>query len=313
MRQLSVMFARFPYGAIDHPDVTDWLAATVHKAKTDPRISDVLRFKINDTPITMGRNRCLEEAKKRGVDILLMVDSDMSPDLPELGAQPFWESSFDFLLQHHGPTVVAAPYCGPPPNSNVYVFRWANWQNWDHVPEPDMRLEQYSREEAAARSGMERVAALPTGLFLMDMRCLAALKPPYFYYEWTDHTESEKASTEDVTFTRDLSLAGIPIYCNWDSWAGHWKQFKVGKPHPISADQVAEKFRDAVARGYKSTERLIHVGEGLSPPPPVRKRSIVEEFAKVNGAIVPAPGDPKPFWEEDLPEKREGQEKQLGP
>jgi hypothetical protein len=255
------MFARFPFGACDHPDTSDWLVSTVLKAKADPRISDLFHWRIDDTPITMGRNRCIQIAKDARADLLLMLDSDMSPDLPEPGGKPFWDTSFEFIYRHYdrGPSVVAAPYCGPPPHENCYVFRWASIQS-DH-PDADMRLEQFTREEAAIRGGFEKVAALPTGLFLLDMRAIERLTPPYFYYEWTDQFEQAKASTEDVTFTRDLSLAGVPLYVNWDAWAGHWKRKRVGKPKLITAEQVGKQFREAVLRNHHYGDRLVMVGD----------------------------------------------------
>lgn len=262
--KVSICFARFPWHGAEHPDVTDWMMRTAIKAKQDPRISEIHNFRVDDTPITMSRNKAVEHAKRVRVDYLLMIDSDMSPDLPDQGvyARPFWDSTLDFMLQHHGPCCVGAPYCGPPPLSNVYVFRWANWQNPDVQPNPDMRLEQYSREEAAQRAGIERVGALPTGLILIDMRAFEKLKPPYFYYEWTDATQSGKASTEDVTFTRDLNLLGVPQYVNWDAWAGHWKLLRVDKPRVIYTDHVQEKYRQAVLADIRSNERLVMIGEG---------------------------------------------------
>lgn len=267
--QVKVLFARFPGGACDHPDTTDWLVQTVIKAKADPRISQVMHWRIDDTPITMGRNRCLEEAKKVGADIVLMIDSDMKPDAYHSGcslpihvdpqAKPFWDTSLDFMLEHDGPCAVAAPYCGPPPQENVYVFKWGKRQS-DH-PNADMSLDQYSREESVPLAGIQEAGALPTGLFMLDMRALKAIPIPYFRYEWQDKTESQKASTEDVYFTRDLSLVGIPQYCNWDAWAGHWKRKCVGRPILMSVDSVRNEFRDAVLRNQPMDEKLIHVKE----------------------------------------------------
>lgn len=261
MAQVKVMFARFPYGNAEHPDVADWLVETVGKAKRDPRVSEVVRWRLADTPITMSRNRCLKIAQQQGVDIVCMIDSDMKPDLPLPGMKPFWDLAFDFVLEHEGPCAIAAPYCGPPPHENVYIFQWGSKAS-DH-PNLDIKLDQFVREDAAGRGGIERVAALPTGLMLIDMRALRYLEPPWFDYEWADPPfNTEKASTEDVYFTRNLSLAGVPVYVTWDSWAGHWKPKLVGKPIALTCDQVNGKFRDALLHGRHSREKLIMVGEG---------------------------------------------------
>lgn len=260
MPKHDVMVARFPYGGTEDSDVTDWLIRTRLAMERDPRVGRVVPFKKNTTPITMARNLAVRTAREAGVDYLLMIDSDMSPDLPYPGAKRFWDSSFDFAVNHPGPCVVAAPYCGPPPFENCYVFKWANRQS-EH-PNKDFQVEQFTREEAAVRGGFEQVSALPTGLILIDLRVFDRLKPPFFYYEYTDEQETALASTEDVTFTRDVTLAGLPIYCNWDAWAGHWKRKRVGKPELLHVDSVRKQFRDAVLRNHQSDERLVMVGEG---------------------------------------------------
>lgn len=270
MAKYTVMIARFPFGHRDEPDVTDWLVETVVKMKQDPRIDKILKWRKDDTPITMSRNLCLEAAKAAKADYVLMVDNDMKPDaylesnVNALGvdpqAKPFWDEAWRIAMDYGRPCMIGAPYCGPPPIENVYVFRWATCES-DH-PDRDHHLEQYSREEAAQRGGVELVAALPTGLCLLDMRALKVLTPPYFYYEWKDKTESKKVSTEDVTFSRDLSLNGVALFTTWDSWAGHWKWKCVGKPKIIHADQVADSLFAAKIAGKKSTERLVMVGDG---------------------------------------------------
>lgn len=285
----KLMIARFPYGGGERTETVDYLMQVHHRAMTDPRVAEVVHWKLNDTPITMGRNRCLAVARQQGCDLVLMVDSDMAPDLyagRDPLARPFYDVAMDFVFGHAGPCVVAAPYCGPPPHENVYVFRWRNWQS--DTPDPNASLEQYTREEAAGLSGVTEVAALPTGLMLLDMRfydrvaaakrraCEEAFKrgreikpTPFFYYEWTDDAALDKASTEDVTFSRDLSLAGVPQYCAWDSWAGHVKAKVVGKPMPLRPDCVAEQMHAAIlSRAPRQGERLIYVGGRDSSRPP---------------------------------------------
>jgi hypothetical protein len=298
MDQLNLMIARFPGGGVDRADVTDWLVETVVEAKADPRIKDpVNSWRVSDTPITMGRNHCIEVALKQEIDFLLMIDNDMAPDYHMEGksmytdkkSKPFFSTSFDFLYSRRdkglSPAVVGAPYCGPPPVENVYVFQWAT--NESHVPEntPQVTLEGFSREEGAKMAGITEVAALPTGLILIDMRGIREIKTPYFYYEWSDDTQSNKASTEDVTFTRDLSIAGIPQFCNWDAWAGHWKQKCVGKPIILTPDWVSESFRRTVLREYNikgPKEELVYMQGGR-----------VGERPEGNGSPVPGPSLPR--------------------
>lgn len=270
-RKLNILVACFSYGgnggiASEHPDVRNWLLQTIPKMKADPRIHRVSLVDISDTPITMTRNRSVVVARQSEADVLLMVDSDMRPDLlvgRDPYAVPFWDTAFSHLYRHwdRGPSVIAAPYCGPPPCENVYVFRWANQASMPAAAEEaDMQLVQVTRAEAYEQCGIQEAAALPTGLCAFDVRAFELTEPKkpgdpsWFEYEYTDLYRSEKGSTEDVYATRNLSLAGIlqlgynPLFCAWSSWAGHWKPKCVGRPNLLTADAVAENFRRAAMR-----------------------------------------------------------------
>lgn len=300
-RTFSLAIAGFPYGgnggsASEHPAVGKYLTEVVTKAKADPRIEGIHSAQFSDTPITMTRNESVLWARSVGADFLLMVDSDMQPDC-ELGedpeAKPFWDTSFDFVMEHfdEGPNVVCAPYCGPPPNSNVYVFYWNMMEN--DCPDAKWKMEQYGRDVAARMIGIQPVAAQPTGLILFDMRAFELTDPepyykhlrsegmdreeamrhthPWFYYEYTDIYQSKKASTEDVTATRDLSFMGHlkfkrdVIYCNWDAWAGHVKPKIVRKPRPVDSRAIHAQYRHAVEAGTRLDEKLMMV----RPEPPM--------------------------------------------
>lgn len=269
MPRFSIMFARFPFQNSEAPSTTNWLIDTVAKLKSDPRIGDIHHREYDDTPITLSRNKCMKEATELKVDFLLMIDSDMWPDIGFTndyhipGAKRFFPTAFEFAINHAGPCVVAAPYCGPPPFENVYIFQPGRKQT--NNPNFDFSIDQFTREQAAQRGGFEQVMALPTGLMLLDMRCVHSLRHPYFAYEWTDETQSEKGSTEDVYFSRNLALAGVPQYVAWDCWAGHWKRKCVTKPLLLTVDNIRKEYQDAIMRGQRSDEKLVMVGEGRSP------------------------------------------------
>jgi hypothetical protein len=305
-RKLNLCISFPAYGgnggiASEVPDIRRWYARLMLKLKQDERIGEVHETTRSDTPITMVRNRFVLDARAFKCDVLMMVDSDMHPDLHygEPGWKPFWDSSFDFLYEHYdkGPCVIGAPYCGPPGGhgcENMYVFEWEN--AGDHGDESSIRLEQVSRPLAARLTGIHPAAALPTGMILYDMRAfeliepcdrspgdtleeliqgritkqeaLDALRQGWFYYEWTDRFASEKNSTEDVTNTRDISLAGCvklgynPVYCNWDSPVGHWKPWCVrGKPLVYDATKVAGSFRRAVLNTIPGDEVMVEASQ----------------------------------------------------
>lgn len=276
IQKFNVGIVTFSYGgnggiSSEVPDIREWMVPLVANASKDPRIDQIRVWNLADTPITMTRNRAVLQAREHGVDVLVMVDSDMKPDLYAGAAdfKPFFQSSFDFFVNHHhkGPCVIGAPYCGPPPVECVYVFRWQNMAS--HNPNPDFQLEMYDRNTAAKMAGIQECAALPTGLIMYDMRAFDLTAPktatdkPWFYYEWKDHFCAEKASTEDVTMTRDVSLVGTqklgynPVYCNWDAWAGHWKPKCVGKPVFIEANSVAQKMKTSWEANVESGVKIV--------------------------------------------------------
>lgn len=269
MQPIKLMICRFPFGRSEDPDVCDWLVPTTLKIHQDPRIQDeIVSYRVDDTPITMSRNRAIKVAIEEEVDMMLMVDSDMKPDAylpgnqnaiaPLEGVQPFWDTSFNHLWHQRKqgtPAVIAAPYCGPAPASNVYCFFWQTNESDAPDDEPNFHIEQYHRDTAARMHGIQECAALPTGLILMDMEAVKKLRPPYTYYEWPDAGQDDKASTEDVVFTRDMSLLGVKQYCNWDAWAGHWKWKCVGRPHLISPRDVADNLKAA-------WKRELNIGDG---------------------------------------------------
>lgn len=275
-KKLDLYVATFSYGGngstrSEVPDVRDYIVKMQRQWLDEPRLGRVAMGEFGDTPVTLCRNNAVCTARENGFDLLLMIDSDMWPDV-ELGsdedAKPFWDEAFEFIYSRwdRGPNVVAAPYCGPPPNENVYSFHWANCQS-DHPDDMDLQLVQYTRYEASELSGVQEVAALPTGLILYDVRVFELTEPrkkgdrPWFYYEYTDMYERRKGSTEDVTQTRDLSLAGMaklgynPVHCAWSSWAGHWKPKCVRKPRLLRPDMVGESFKRAVTEGRVESNR----------------------------------------------------------
>lgn len=260
--KVTIAMARFPGQSQEHPESTDLYVDMVLRAKDDPRVEKYHLWKISDTPITMGRNRAIKEALQVGADILFMLDADMGR-LP--GEQPFYPIAMDFLIGREVPAIIGAPYCGPMPSCSVYVFHWTNHANIPHTEYPDVHLKMIGREDAAKRSGIEEVAALPTGLVAIDLRCITgfvdpssgkevSVPVPWFDYEWTDQYQTEKASTEDVYFTRNASLVGCKCYCAWDSWHAHHKLTEIGRPVPWNPSLVAENYRRVMNEG---PERLL--------------------------------------------------------
>jgi hypothetical protein len=173
-------------------------------------------------------------------------------------AQDALDEELAEIAKKFPPATIAAPYCGPPPAECPYIFRWKTSQS-DH-PDPDFKLAMIEREDAAIQTGIEQVAALPTGLILYDARVFKILDPPWFEYEYEDPPfNTAKASTEDVFQTRNASLIGLPQFVAWDCWAIHHKSKAVKKPVILTIDAVRDQLREHLLHGRKTGERINHV------------------------------------------------------
>lgn len=308
--KLDVLICHFPYGGnggfqSEHPAIRRWEVETVLKMKADPRIGVVDSIDLADTPIPMTRNKAIRLAQQSGKHLCLMVDSDQDPQrhAGESWYKPFWDVAFDEIHAHYqqGPLVIGAPYCGPPPRENVYVFQFESNMSQLGIDESIVRLEQYTRSHAAMMTGIGEVAALPTGMILFDMRVFDIYKPSskprrqvlrdlrdgtisinqaeielmegWFHYEWKDGYCDEKASTEDVSSTRDLGLACAaalgynPLRCAWDSWIGHNKPWNCGKPVYYKVENVAESFKSVMQRNESVDDRIVDLRSTLAQFP----------------------------------------------
>ena len=287
------------------PSHSDWLAETAVKAANDPRVGRFEWARFGDIPLDIERNKIVEHAKKGGFDVVIMLDSDNFIDKyvgHDPSAKPFWDSSFDFLYQRtlKGlPTVVCCPYCGPPPDDvrggmeNVYVFQFTDLETLQPgQPQGQVKLTAYSREHATMMKGIGSIGAGPTGVIMYSMSAFDLFPPcvpkeeilegyakgqytierakelldrqGWFFYE-ANANRTEKQSTEDVTNTREIQMAGLMqygqpvLFCNWDAWAGHWKPKCVGKPLVLPIEAVGSMFRDAVRNNVSVHERIVEV------------------------------------------------------
>jgi hypothetical protein len=297
MKKYKLALCRFPGSGWEHHGLTTWLMKTFHEMKQDATIEGILIQVYSDTPITMTRNRAVKEALAAECDYILMVDSDMVPDYlvgRDNVSKPFWKTAWGFMwdrreqeenyrndlsqsggkdntFQLYPPATIAAPYCGPPPDECVYIFKWEDFES--DSPDWNYKLKMFERQEAYRFSGIGPVAAMGTGLILYDARVFRTLPPPWYDYEWVDTERTDKASTEDVYQTRNASMLHLPQFCAWDSWALHVKPKYVKKPGMITSDMVHSSLVEAVKRGHNRNESVRFVGEGSHLDP---KAAMVE-------------------------------------
>lgn len=251
---VDILVNVFTYAKQVGAEVFSYCCGVGPQFQGDSRVGRVMVSYTHGYPTDRCRNAACLQAKADGFHFLLMLDDDMQPDMlvgKEPEAVPFLPAALTFALQHAGPCVVGAPYCGAPPSQDVMVMK-----NRAYAPDqPDgmgMKLDRYTRDEAAVMRGIQQVSALPTGCLLIDLRILDILPPPWFSYEYDDPPYNTKlASTEDVVFTRNADWLGVPQYCAWDCWAGHVKTFITGKPYVAPVKQIPESVYKAWSKGWR--------------------------------------------------------------
>lgn len=247
----------FTYSRQIGADLFSWCCGIEKALANHPRVESVHISYSCGYPTDRVRNGALHDARAHGLDFLLMLDEDQAPDIgPPYGAirpdiVPFLPSALDFVLAHDGPCIIGAPYCGSPPLQEVLVMK-----NREYVPGlrdgMGLKVDKYTRDEAAIMTGIQRVAALPTGCLLVDLRVLDVLPPPWFSYEYSDPPfNSALASTEDIVFTRNLDWLGVRQYCHWSAWAGHNKHFTTGIPAASPVENIPQNIRRAWDNGWR--------------------------------------------------------------
>lgn len=296
MAKHKLFMARFPGQMQEHPASSQWVMNQLVKWSRDDRISGVAMGYKSDTPITMVRNQMAKRALEEECDYICMIDADIEPDAPMYaGAKPFWESSWEFLMNHRDvPCAIASPYCGPPPDEIVYMAEWERKETYE--PNKIPNLINIHRNDAARRSGIQKVVGLPTGLIIIDTRLFRHIPVPWFDYEFNEDM-TEKKTTEDYFFTRNCSLAGFPMYCNWDAWSYHWKMKRVHPPSLMCPEDVSDQVRQA-CNNLPRNDRVVFVGqqnrEGIKCPTSATKAHTSESEKEGSSPLQKPPADTQP-------------------
>jgi hypothetical protein len=257
-KKVRILVAVFNYDGWIRGEIADWYTGKCFPALEDSGLVEAVAFttQFRGYPVTRLRNKACATAKAAGYDYVLMLDNDNIPDI-EVGhdprAVPFFPAALEFAMAN-GPCCVGAPYGGTPPTESCLVMKW------EPIADTDLTLPgtmaRYSRREAATLTGFEEVAALPTGMLLIDVKALDRVPEPWFRYEFTNEREYETSATEDVYFTRNLSWVGVPQFVFWDAWAGHVKEKVVRRPHVVMPKDVAEPVRKAWETARASGETV---------------------------------------------------------
>lgn len=256
--KISLLVNVFTYSKSIGADVFVYTHAAHMLPRTNPRVKEVAVSYTTGYPTDRVRNAVVKEAKANGHHFVLMLDDDMHPDIGlssplhrDETAVPFLPTALDFAMAHNGPCIVAAPYTAAPPSQEVVVMK----ERQRFPDQPDGCggfLDKFTRDEAAVMKGICRVAALPTGVMLVDLRVLDILPPPWFSYEFKDPPyNTQLASTEDVVFSRNCDWLGIPQYAHFSAWAGHCKSWTTGKPVQCPVTGIGQSVYKAFKNGWE--------------------------------------------------------------
>lgn len=170
-----------------------------------------------------GSKHDSSQVQEAGSNYLLFIDPDMVPDAylgHDPNATPIWKTFWEFMQDHDGPCVLAAPYCGQPSQNHVQIFS----------PNGEGSLKRVSRKQAETLHGWMQIGGAGTGFMLIDMRVFDVIKPPYFHDTYKDETESELQNSQDVSFSKLCWAAGIPMYANFDCWCDHQQMTTLKRP-----------------------------------------------------------------------------------
>lgn len=212
----------------EHPRFGRWLTQMAVTVTHDPMCAGYRDHYSTEHRIHIARNQSVDAAQQTGCDYIVFGDPDMNPDFrlfnPYLTAQaqpkarewakPFLPSSLKFM-QTEACGVIGSPAISGPPDCKINVFK----DRGDNVTR--MSHEEYANTPPS----FLQVAAIGTGLMLIDMKVFDILKKPYF--EDLAHPDGDNLlsvhQSQDCRFCLKCGEAGIPVYANLYAPSGHYK------------------------------------------------------------------------------------------
>ena len=219
-------------------EVCNFVSNAWKQRYTDPELSniEIIDCPIQKFPTDTARNVLVNIAHQHNVDLLFMIDEDASPPYS------FFKQAIQFLTKQPIPSVYGCPYLSG--DGEAQVFRFIPVHSPDPV-QPAWKLLRIPRAEAFIKKGVDRVASIGTHCICYDMRVFNQIAKPYYRYSYNeDHTAV--VETEDCYAHRNMVQNNIPIFCNFDSWAGHWKLQEIGPLEPLEPHQLPKFWKDRV-------------------------------------------------------------------
>lgn len=273
VKKFKVMLGRPVGQGSEKTDVGTFLMQFALFCRDHPRIEQMCEAESVSSRILLNRNIIMAEAIKQECDFLLMIDPDMSPDMYGRGedrkpfVRDFLESSFKFLLENPF-NIIAAPASGDPPKRLVNVFT----TNLDGTAR---RMTHTETRDRWLNPSIEQVHAIGTGLILIHMPVIKVLEQPYFDDVYANVEKTELSLSQDIYFTQNLTLAGVGVFCNWYSFAGHIKSDVLGVPEDLADEEEANNILKNHAQNApvpREEKPLPVTLDGCGPQPePVRE------------------------------------------
>ena len=241
MPRYRVLVARLCASGFHRAEVTNWIIELVVASLTQPKLielldNDILHVPIQQCGTDVARNRIVKVARERKADLVFMVDDDMRPPVG------WFQAAVEFLTNHQGPAVLGCPYVCAPPREEVQVFDWGGDESG--TAGHPWGIEHVGRNDACRRKGIERCDQIGTGCIAYRTDAFERIPAPWYAYTYNeDHTAH--VETEDCYCHRHLAQAGVPLYCHWDFWAGHWKGKWCEKPQRIEQKDIDRAYLEA--------------------------------------------------------------------
>jgi len=167
---------------------------------------------IEKQPTDIARNRIVKAALDCKADAVMMIDSDCVP--PNGVFLPLLTK----VLTHQ--CVAACPYVAK--HGGVCVA----------FKEPK------TMHEIEKMTGWHEVQTCGTHLIAFTTSVFNYIPMPWFHYEYNSTHTGFRAGAEDTVFLNKVNKEGIPIYVNFDLWAGHILPRVATKPKALTMADI---------------------------------------------------------------------------
>lgn len=244
--RVNILIARTCSYQAEHPRLGSWLFHMGIDLGRDERVGACATTDDNRHRIHNSRNHMARYALDNGFHYLCFVDPDMHPDFrvghdfcdlkqqPDARpwARPFLRSSLDFMLTTQC-GVVASPAVSGPPARRVNVWTVKS------LDEPPVNVTP--DEFARMKPGFVQVAAIGTGLMLIDVDVFRKLPEPWFedvYHEGSPQYDPDQS--QDCAFCFKCNQHRIAVYANLFAPSRHMKTIGCDPPDFLEPEPCKE-------------------------------------------------------------------------